>query len=80
MIGPVDGGANDVIFDPTGGYDFEGGNPSWLAFFQAGGNDSQDLLLTPAVGGQPAGTVNTTANFGRREQSTFVTSHETREL
>ena len=43
MIGTVDGGATHVNFDLTAGYDFEGGNSSWLAFFKAGDNDSNDL-------------------------------------
>ena len=61
MIGTVDGGATKVVFDPAGGYDFEGGNHSWLAFFKAGDDGSKDLLLTPAVGGLRAGDINTNA-------------------
>ena len=64
MIGTVDGGATNVNFDLTAGYDFEGGNSSWLAFFKAGNDGSHDLLMTPAINGLPAQSVNSTANFG----------------
>ena len=64
MIGTVDGGASDVVFDPNAGYDFEGGNHSWLAFFIPGDNGSNDLLLTPAIAGLPAQSINSNANFG----------------
>jgi Ca2+-binding RTX toxin-like protein len=58
-------------------YQFVGGNGSWTGFVPAGQNtistpnkgspvndSSPDLLLTPEVNGQDAGTVNTTANSG----------------
>ena len=64
MIGTVDGGATNVNFDLTAGYDFEGGNSSWLAFFKAGNDNSHDLLMTPAINGLPAQSINSTANFG----------------
>ena len=54
MIGTVDGGANDVIFDLNAGYDFEGGNASWEAFFICGPDDSNDLLVTPPLVVKPA--------------------------
>ncbi len=62
MDGKVD--ATSTINYATGGYDFRGGNNSWGGFVRDAANDSQDLLLTPEVGGVDNGTMNFTANVG----------------
>ncbi|WDZ81077.1 type I secretion C-terminal target domain-containing protein (plasmid) [Ensifer adhaerens] len=69
MNGKVDSTTN-VSFSGSG-YDFVGGNAPWAGFIAAGetvshpiDNNSPDLLLTPAINGLPAGTINTSANSG----------------
>ena len=64
LFGLVDGGASVVNFDPDAGFDFTGGNRSWVGFFTGTDDDSQDLLLTPIRNGVNFGTVNTTADAG----------------
>ncbi|MBD9511063.1 type I secretion C-terminal target domain-containing protein, partial [Ensifer sp. ENS10] len=69
MNGKVDSTTN-VSFSGSS-YDFVGGNAPWAGFIAAGetvshpiDNNSPDLLLTPAINGLPAGTINTSANSG----------------
>jgi VCBS repeat-containing protein len=83
MIGAIDVSAN-IDFN-AGGYNFTGGNLDWTGFVQTpetlGGipvnNNSPDLLLTPAVGGVPSSTVNTTATIGGIGGGASVGSGET---
>ena len=63
MVGTIDV-TSTVTFDPNAGFDFVGGIHSWVAFFKPTDDNSQDLLLTPIVGGLPDGSINTTANVG----------------
>ncbi|HEX8028051.1 MAG TPA: VCBS domain-containing protein, partial [Vicinamibacterales bacterium] len=69
MDGAIDS-TTDIKFD-LNSYNFVGGNNSWAGFIGKGetvavpiNNDSQDLLLTPAINGARDGSVNTTANTG----------------
>ena len=67
---PLD--STSVIDFNGGNYNFVGGNNSWNGFVPNGevlggttiDNDSQDLLLTPAIGGADGSSVNTTATIG----------------
>ncbi len=71
---PIDGGASTINFDANSGFNFAGGNASWLAFFTPADDNSQDLLLTPIVNALPAGSVNTTATAGGVNNTTVGTT------
>ncbi|MGN7737965.1 type I secretion C-terminal target domain-containing protein, partial [Ensifer sp. 22564] len=81
MNGKVDSTTN-VSFS-GGSYSFVGGNDPWAGFIGTGetvanpiDNNSPDLLLTPAINGQPGGSINTSANFGGVSGGTSVGSGE----
>ncbi len=72
-----------VIDFNNGGYNFVGGNNSWGAFIPVAetvaapiDNNSNDLLLTPEIGGVSTGTVNATANAGGIGSGASVGSSE----
>jgi large repetitive protein len=67
----------------NGGYNFVGGNNSWGGFIPIAetvgspiDNNSNDLLLTPEVGGVNSGTINATANTGGVSSGASVGSGE----
>ena len=69
MDGSIDS-TSDITFNPLTAQ-FVGGNGSWTGFVPIGDSvinpiddDSQDLLLTPAINGADGGTINSTANSG----------------
>ncbi|MGH6632429.1 MAG: VWA domain-containing protein, partial [Sphingopyxis sp.] len=45
-----------------GGYDFVGGNTSWIGFVKPGDNNSSDVLITPMTNNADGGTMNANAN------------------
>lgn len=83
MDGKID--STQTIDFNGGGYNFTGGNFDWNGFVKIGeelggtvtDNNSQDLLLTPAVNGANDSTVNTTANTGGIGGGASVGSGET---
>ena len=44
------------------GYDFVGGNTSWIGFVKPGDNNSSDVLITPMTSGVDGGTMNANAS------------------
>ena len=44
-----------------GGYDFVGGNTSWIGFVKPGDNNSSDVLITPMTNNADGGTMNANA-------------------
>ena len=82
MDGSIDS-TSDVSFSPLTN-NFVGGNNSWAGFLPlnedentAIDNDSQDLLLTPAINGNDSSTINSTANTGGVGGGASVGSGET---
>ena len=73
MVGTVDGGQDEIDFDPDGDYDFTGGNGPWAGFTSVE-LLSQDLLLTPLNNGQSSGTVNTNNNLSGIDNPTVGAS------
>ncbi|PKN36802.1 MAG: hypothetical protein CVU62_13820, partial [Deltaproteobacteria bacterium HGW-Deltaproteobacteria-2] len=76
MIGTVDGGAEQIIFNGASGFTFVGGNGAWAGYMTPAADDSQDLLLTPMEYGVSSGTINETAHSMGVSGGASVGEHE----